>query len=192
METNETQIEAPAIKAALENYFYPDTGYRREVACFWTEATGFITFATLNSGGAVAFEHEVIWINSLSAHSGKPSYPKCAVMIHSHPPGFAQMSSTDRNMLDGWRKALGIPVFFIVVVEDCIHSYLCDKQDGKIVFDDLGIIPHNSLSALDQLLVYVLYGLSKAEVDLDTEQLNEVKESFNKSLQCPLTSLMGQ
>ena len=168
-----------SIQSILMDYFWFEN-FEREVACFWTPATGFLSFSSNNSPGMVDFSWDDIWVNGLALlGSYADSYPKYAVMLHTHPPGITGMSGVDKNMLSGWRTALGIPIYFIVVSEQVSHIYLRTKENGKDTTHDFGLYNHQDLRAFEQLLVYVMRGLSKRETPLTVEELQQVCLTFN-------------
>ena len=164
---------------------YLDTSLRfsREVSCFVLPEQGIISTTTNHSSGSVDFDwftiHDKIW-----ALKTENKAPECVYMLHTHPMGYNQMSSTDRNMVYGWVAALWIPIWFLIVTEEEVATYICAPTiEKKIERDLLDLSKHEDLCVELQALAHTMYGLSKA-VNLSDEELNGV---FNQVQEADLS-----
>ena len=161
------------------NFLDTSLRFRREVSCFATSANGVISITTNDSAGMVEFDFFEIW-ERLKKNDPKAT---CAYMLHSHPKGMNYMSSIDKNMVYGWRLALGIPIYFYVVTDEGVTKYLCDrKENGNpeielLLFDkydDFDILP------CIYLLSMVVYGLSVAP-KVEQNELDNIQKELEKS-----------
>ena len=162
---------------SLRTYFDTSSEYRREVACFWTKETGILSMTTNNSAGVVEFNWFEVWCGI------KPLYPRpeCSVMMHSHPPGCDNMSGIDYNMVYGWVTALGMPIYYVIVLPTHYHGYICSKPSkDQMEIEDLGLIPHGEASASHQLVCYVLQGLSNQPFFVEEDELKDAKTVLNQ------------
>ena len=164
-------------------FAYADTslGFSREVSCFAIPSHGIISATSNNSAGSVEFDwftiKDKIW--ELKA---KNESPEVAYMLHTHPMGFNRMSGTDHNMVQGWCIALGIPIWFLVITEEEIATYICSiNQDTKKVERDLVDLSSHEDACIDlSLMAEIMYGLSKFHGFTD-EMLNRVFEEVKNS-----------
>ena len=163
---------------AIADFFNPKRHYRREVACFLDGEMNVLSLSSSNCGVEVEFDWFSIWdkIKSLK------KYPSQVFMIHSHPPGFNRMSHTDRNMVNGWVAALGIPIWYVIFVDGEYCHYLCQRIDKKLVVDYLG----NSYGAFGlgeyqgEILKMVIGGLSNSERGFeDKVELDSIAAEIN-------------
>jgi hypothetical protein len=167
--------------------------FKREVSCFLTPEHGLMSFTTNDSGGSVDFGWDKIW-GHLKSSNKKASY---AVMIHTHPEGMNEMSSTDINMVQGWRLALGIPIHFYIVTKFFrdklgyeVALYICDKNEFKkinIRFYNWMMV--DSIKDYNyRILCNIMYGLSMGENIKESDSLDienaliDIGLSFDKSL----------
>lgn len=172
----------------------PSFPFCREVSCFWTPEHGAISLTTgiiektkeqeirtNGCGGAVDFDWFSIWdfLKNSSVSASK------AIMMHTHPKGMPTMSSTDLNMVQGWRLGLGIPIVFTVATEHSNgNENLCsvyyvdrDKNDGEIKVQNGMLSNHERKIYL--VISEVLYGLSKS-ISLESFDLEEIKRDITK------------
>ena len=157
--------------------------FLREVSCFMTQEHGVLSLTTNHYGGSVDFGWDKIW-SKLKDEYGKYN---SVYMVHSHPDGVSQMSSIDVNMVQGWRKALGVPVYFNIVtlIDDVLFNkgmnvisfYKVDKNvDNKIE------ISFNGTRKMDDVYFHkkiyrTVYGLSKCP-DLTDENVMEIENEL--------------
>ena len=170
---------------SIADYFSPVSEFRREVACFLDGEMNIVSLSSENCCVQVSFDWEKIW----SCIKPMNPRPHQVFMIHSHPPGCNGMSSTDRNMVHGWVSALGIPIWYIILVNGEYIHYLCQKIQGKLVIDCCG----NSYGEFGlgqyqgEILKMVIGGVSnarddfrdKAELDSIAMEVNSVFKHFN-------------
>jgi len=97
----------------------------REVACFLVPEHGVLSITSNNTSHAVEFIWQDIW----PLLRGLKYSHVC--MIHSHPPEIPRISSIDENMVYGWVQALGKPIFYIIVTESEVVTYLCQRAEGS-------------------------------------------------------------
>ena len=157
------------------NFLDTTFGFKREVSCFASPVNGVISITTDDSAGSVEFDFFEIW-ETLKGNNPRADQ---AYMIHSHPPGINRMSSTDENMVYGWRLALGIPIYYFVVTEDGIAKYICDrKENGNPGIKSEGFFAYGDLNISSALhvLATVVYGLSVAEKIEPNDLINIRKE----------------
>ena len=164
---------------AMCDYFDVDTRYNREVALFISRREA-ISMTTNNSAGHVAFDWDAIHDNTfIDGRVDKSCNPH---MIHTHPPGHVQMSSTDINMMHGWCMALYIPIYFTIISEVQSHSYHCYLDNkGQLVCNSNGIVDHSDTGLLRQGLAYTMYGLSKRSKDFDQPELDDLLKEISAS-----------
>lgn len=163
---------------AIADFFNPKRHYRREVACFLDSEMNILSLSSSNCGAEVEFDWFSIWDQIKSMKK----YPSQVFMLHSHPPGYNRMSPTDRNMVNGWVVALGIPIWYIILVDGEYCHYLCQRINKKLVIDYLG----NSYGMCGlgeyqgEILKMVLGGLSNSERGFeDQAELNAVASEIN-------------
>lgn len=174
-----------AIDATID---YADTSldFSREVSCFaiplGLEGREEIISVTSNdSAGSVEFDwftvKDAIW--KLKAENVNVN---AVYMLHTHPMGYNRMSGTDRNMVYGWCMALGIPIWFLVITEEEIATYVCSlNQETKQVERDLVDLSKHEDACIDlRIISELMYGLSKAQ-DFNPERLNRVFEYVKSS-----------
>lgn len=164
------------------NYWDDSLDFNREVSCFATPEHGVISVTSDNCSGAVAFGWDEIW----GFLRSQESRPKKIIMIHTHPFGCINMSSTDANMVQGWRMGFGVPVEFWVISQTAesigiAHKYLCDRNNEKKMFImDMSVELVRSVYPALQITSQILYGMSKSE-KLDADDMvsieNQLKES---------------
>lgn len=169
-------LSAHELLDALAFYEDDELHFQREVSCFITDSQGILSLTTNNSGGHVEFDFFSIW----EAIKRLETRPNRVCMIHTHPEGFANMSGIDRNMLPGWRLAMGVPVHYLVVSNTEFSYYVCDRNaERKVhisnVSDDVQI------SVMADYLLNILYGISKTPYDYDAEKLNQIAAAINSS-----------
>lgn len=166
---------------ALLDYSDASLGYSREVSCFAVPNHGIISTTSNDSAGSVEFDwftiKDKIWELKKNGND-----PEVVYMLHTHPPGLNRMSSTDRNMVYGWAMALGIPIWFLVVTEDEIATYLCSlNQETKQVERDLLDLSSHEDACIDlRMMSEIMYGLSKAK-NFSNEILNKIFEDVKSS-----------
>lgn len=179
------------------NYWDASLCFQREVSCFITPEHGVISITTGiienveeaiktdGCGGAVDFDWDKIW-GFLRKQEVRPSR---IIMLHTHPMGLDRMSSTDLNMVQGWRLGLGVPVHFLVVTQvmsegvDGVIAYYCvDKDENKKIqvkwSGKSGPIDHQTLDIV--ILSEILYGMSKS-ASLSHEDVSEIEETLKRS-----------
>jgi hypothetical protein len=141
---------------------------------------GIISATTNQSLGAVEFDWFVIK-DAIWKLREKNIYPQSAYMLHTHPMGFNLMSSIDKNMVYGWVAALWMPIFFSVITNDIVTTYLCyPTQNKKIEINLIGIKPYEKLLIELHVIARTMYGISKAPHITDEEMqgiINQIKES---------------
>ena len=173
---------------------YNDTSldFLREVSCFITPEHGLLSLTTNDSGGSVDFGWDKIW-DTLRSSKVKSS---CVIMIHSHPMGMSTMSSIDFNMVQGWRLALGVPIYFNIVTQGCgwfgslmngglslgrVSSCKVDRDENKKIVVNSEIF--NEVEYLNRsyrILYEIIYGLSKCPILIQNDILeieNYIKDS---------------
>ena len=150
-------------------------GFRREVACFlmpWE----IVSITTDDMAGGVAFDFFTIW-EKMKEHK----FPNPVFMVHTHPPGCTRMSYVDRNMVQGWLKALGVGIWFLIICEGQVGYYHCSK-DG---IDYKGQLAE-TLEVDGVLCRNFLYGMSCSERSFDAHDLEEIRLYLNDKLGgCP-------
>jgi hypothetical protein len=162
---------------------YADTSldFSREVSCFSIPSYGIVSATSNNSAGSVEFDwftvKDQIW--KLKAEGNDP---KEVYMLHTHPMGYNRMSSIDRNMVHGWCLALGIPIWFLVITEEEIATYLCslDQETKKVERDLIDLSKHEDACIDLRVMCEIMYGLSKSHAFNDAmlqDVFNQVKES---------------
>ncbi len=146
---------------------YADTSldFLREVSCFITPEHGLLSLTTNDSGGSVDFGWDKIW-DTLRASKVKSS---CVIMIHSHPNGMPTMSSIDFNMVQGWRLALGVPIYFDIVTKSgfggLVSSCKVDRDENKKIV--MQLVKFNAINDFKfnyRILYEIIYGLSKCPI----------------------------
>ena len=164
-----------AIDAQLD---YIDTAmrFRREVACCILPEQGIISTTTDHNAGHVDFDwfevKDRIWKLKEAGQA-----PDCVYMFHTHPMGYNKMSEEDITTAQAWAMALWIPIWFLVVTEEEVATYICThNEQKKIERDLLDISKHDTLSVEMQVLVRTMYGMSKAV----TIENGEVAEIFKQ------------
>lgn len=180
------ELKYNAIDSQLD-YLDTSLSFEREVSCFALPEVGVISTTTNHSSGGVEFDwftiKDKIW--SLKSNSLENGYvPNIAYMIHTHPMGFNRMSSIDRNMVYGWCMALGMQIWFLVVTEEELATYICmlNKETKKVERDLVDLSNHADLSVDLRVLVSAMYGMSKSK-SLSNEDLQNVfKEIENSTL----------
>jgi proteasome lid subunit RPN8/RPN11 len=172
---------------------YADTSldFLREVSCFITPEHGLLSLTTNDSGGSVDFGWDKIW-DALRSSKVKSS---CVIMIHSHPNGISTMSSIDFNMVQGWRLALGVPIYFNIVTQGFgwfvgwnggwslgrVSSCKVDRDENKkIVVNSEVFNEVEYLNRSYRILYEIIYGLSKCPIIIKDDILeieNYIKDS---------------
>lgn len=157
---------------------YDDLSFQREVCMLWTPKHGTIDISTNDSPGAVDFDFEAAHREIIQNNIR----PNILYMIHSHPNFLRRMSSIDESMLHGWVLGFGLPIMFLIVVEDAIVYNLAfkDKETKKVIQLELFKVPRKHIHIPEcQILIDVIYGLSKlndcpskSDLDLITRQFN--------------------
>lgn len=168
---------------AMIDYADTSLGFSREVSCFAVPSYGIISTTSNDSYGSVEFDWFTIKDKIWELKKDPILSPDVAYMLHTHPMGCNRMSSTDRNMVYGWCIALGIPIWFLVLTEEEIVSYICSlNQDTKKVERDLVDVSYHEDVCIDlRVITEVMYGLSKSK--LFTQEIlsrifdKDVKES---------------
>jgi proteasome lid subunit RPN8/RPN11 len=155
--------------------------YKREVSFFLTTEEGIISSTTNNCGGSVEFDWDTIWFDHLKNKKSDHVY-----MIHSHPPGFNRMSGIDENMVYGWCLALGANIEFSVVTDTdmTVYFYSQYKNDvGKKIVDRNVIAAgkHDQMVKEYTILSKIIYGISKADQEINKEDLNRIIKTINES-----------
>jgi len=156
-------------------------GFSRELSCFAVPSYGIISTTSNNSAGSVEFDwftiKDKIW--ELKA---KGESPEVAYMLHTHPMGFNRMSGTDHNMVQGWCLALGIPIWFLVITEEQIATYICsiNKETKKVERDLVDLSNHEDACIDLRMMAEIMYGVSKSQV-FDNEILNRVFDEVKAS-----------
>lgn len=161
-----------AIDAQLD-YLDSNRQFRREVSCFALPEYGIISATTNHSAGSVEFD----WFAIKDHIWSLKERPNIAYMLHTHPMGMNRMSSTDRNMVQGWCLALWIPIWFLVVTEEEIAYYLCSvNKDKKVDIDllDLSVYNTKETSVELEVVARTMYGISKAQNDLSKESFDGI------------------
>ena len=162
---------------------YDDTSllFNREVSCFAVPSHGIISTTTNNSASGVEFDwffiKDKIW--ELKA---KGEAPTEAYMLHTHPMGHNRMSTTDMNMVYGWCIALGIPIWFLVLTEEEVATYICklDRETKKVERDLVDLSVYENLCPDLELISVIMYGLSKTR-NTSQEAFNRVFKSVKES-----------
>lgn len=169
---------------ALLNYEDGSLDFSREVSCFALPYLGIISSTSNNSAGSVEFDwftiKDKIW--EVKKRENGDSLINVAYMLHTHPPLLNRMSSIDRNMVHGWCTALGIPIWFLVITQDEVVTYICAlNQDTKKVERDLvDLSLHEDVCSDLKLISKVMYGLSKSgefNSEIFDRVMNSVKDS---------------
>lgn len=163
---------------AIRDFFNQELSYNKEVACFLDGDRKILSLSTSNNPSAVAFDWDSIWekIKSLEV------YPNEFSMIHTHPPGMENMSSTDRNMVHGWVQGLGRPIWFAIICEDKCHLYLCDKFEKKVRIQDLGFGDIGDGVPYGGMLQMVMRGISQSNECFNLDEIVlELNSTFNKN-----------
>lgn len=172
---------------AMVDYADASLGFSREVSCFALPLANkalneVISITSNDSAGSVEFDwftiKDAVW------NLRKTNEVKAAYMLHTHPMGFNRMSTIDRNMVHGWCIALGIPIWFLVVTEEEIATYLCSlNQETKKVEKDLLDLSKHEDACIDLRIVSeLMYGLSKCPTSNFTyNSLNKVLDTINES-----------
>jgi hypothetical protein len=179
------------------NYWDASLPFQREVSCFITPEYGVISLTTGliehngepvktdGCGGAVDFDWDKIW-GFLRKQEAKASK---VIMLHSHPAGHDAMSSTDLNMVQGWRLGLGVPIDFLIVtqyshtedIEGVIVEYQVDRDENKKMTISAGYTKPVDIYTLDLVIVAeVVYGMSKAS-ELSHEDVDEIERTLKQS-----------
>jgi hypothetical protein len=164
-------------------YADPSLDFLREVSCFITPEHGLLSLTTNDSGGSVDFGWDKIW-DTLRSSKIKSS---CVIMIHSHPRGLYTMSSIDLNMVQGWRLALGVPIYFNIVTQHSgcdsglVTSCKVDRNENKkIVIDNEYFNTVECTNCSYRILYEIIYGLSKCPIVIKDDILeieNYIKDS---------------
>jgi hypothetical protein len=156
--------------------------YQRETSCFYTPEHQFLSLSSDDSPGSVDFNWEKIW-DKIRGSNIKPS---CAYMVHSHPPCCYKMSSIDGNMVQGWRMALGCPIWFIVLSAnknkyDPINStvYYVDRINKKIDIKEKNPITYSIFLNVDYIIVSHLIMAISYIKNLSQEALDLVMHDLN-------------
>lgn len=163
---------------AIRDFSNPELSYNKEVACFLDGDKNILSLSTSNNPAAVAFDWDLIWekVKSLEV------YPTEFSMIHTHPPGMENMSTTDRNMVHGWVQGLGRPIWFAIICEDKCHLYLCDKFEKKVRIQDLGFGNMGDGVPFGGMLQMVMRGISQSNEEYELEDIVlELNSVFNKN-----------
>ena len=137
---------------AMLAYADASLGFSREVSCFATPTHGIISTTSNNSAGSVEFDFFAIK-DKIWELKDKGEWPEVLYMLHTHPMGLNRMSGVGiDNMVQGWCMAFGIPIWFLVLTEDQIATYICSiNKDTKKVERDL-----IDLSSNMRMLVLIL------------------------------------
>jgi hypothetical protein len=159
--------------------------FTREVSCFLVPEQGILSLTTDNNFGSVTFDFFCIWEKVKASFSNPKTRPPAAIMIHTHPEGYCKISPQDRNMIYGWVKGLGIPIFYIVVVRDEYAIYLCKKvKDSVKITKGYAIrdfCKSNKDMASMSFLFEIMYSLSSMDRRLKRRELSRFAEYLNKS-----------
>jgi hypothetical protein len=180
------------------NYWDTSLHFKREVSCFITPQHGIISLTTglveetdaglaktKGCGGAVDFDWDKIW-GFLRKQDVKPDK---VIMIHTHPANHDSMSSTDLNMCQGWRLALGVPIDFQILTqfpftgncEGVVAHYKVDRNSEKKITISEKYAKSVDIHSLDLVVVYeVLYGMSKAP-ELTHEDVNKIENTLKEA-----------
>jgi len=173
---------------AIVNYWDTSLSFNREVSCFITPEHGVISMTSDDCGGSVDFGWETIW-GFLRAQKIKASE---VIMLHSHPMGYDEMSATDKNMVQGWRLGLGVPINFYIVTQHpkvinhiddmgVVAHYVVDRTPDKkmIISDKVGYWLHELPPSFD-IVAEIVYGMSKSP-NLTKEDVKMVEVSLKEA-----------
>lgn len=164
---------------AIRDSLDENLSYNKETACFLEgDNNEILSISTSNNPASVAFDWEEIWpkIKALK------SYPEEFIMIHTHPPGMEEMSSIDRNMVHGWVRALGRPIWFSIICERKFHLYYCRKVDGKIGIEDHGFLKISEGLPNGDMIQMVMRGVSQSVEDYSLDDIVlELNATFNRN-----------
>lgn len=137
--------------------------YRREVALMHIPGTDFVSITTQDNPAAVEFDFHPAW-EKFKALEEKPP---CIFMFHTHPPGFDDMSSTDRNMVHGWNTAFGVPVAFLICQEGKLNAWIHDQ--GKSDFRGFLVSENDALVSMLQFLSVLPNPPTKTQINAAEE-----------------------
>ena len=154
---------------ALLNYWDTSLHFKREVSCLATPEHGVISMTSNDFAGSVDLDWDKVW-GFIKSDGIKPTK---VVMLHTHPKDMVDMSGIDFNMVQGWRMALGVPVKFLVVTQDYVTHYICNRDENKkmsVTFEDYVKNGDNYPDLM--IAARIMYGMSKAKsltnADVDT------------------------
>lgn len=150
--------------------------FKREVACLGFSGTDFVSITTNNTPGAVEFDFFRAW-EYYKANKGQI---KDVVMIHTHPPGFDSMSSTDVNMLDGWLKTFkGLDIFYCIQQPEFTNIFTNGNNVDSINRKDYGNFQKLVATILDYLS-YKEEDVKESEIEFFEQLICQalVSESF--------------
>lgn len=174
---------------ALLSYADTSLDFSREVSCFALPSCGIISVTSNDSMGSVEFDWFTIK-NKIWKLKNDGNAPEIAYMLHTHPPSFNRMSSIDRNMVYGWCMALGIPIWFLVLTENEIATYLCslNQETKKVERDLVDLSCHEDVCIDLRMITEIMYGLSKAPHRSNFGSFNEI---FNRIFEEINSSRLG-
>ena len=166
---------------AMLDYNDTSLGFSREVSCFAVPDCGIISATSNNSKSGVEFDwftiKDKIWELKRNGET-----PEVAYMLHTHPMGLNRMSTIDFNMVHGWCIALGIPIWFLVLTEEEIASYICslDQETKEVKRDFVDLSMYEDACIDLKIVAEVMYGLSKSGT-FDQEAFDRTFESIKAS-----------
>ena len=171
------EISAKNIKSAMilssmiqdmESVLFDSSqNYQREVAGIFIPYFNYQKIVTSDAYSFVEFNWQDVW----SFLKKIDERPKRITMIHSHPPNVDKMSSTDKNMVLGWRMALGIPIDYYIISDTNgrmkFTKYICDRKDKKI---HIKLVEENKIIEMSNyyyIMSVLIYGLSRSSEKID-------------------------
>jgi len=91
----------------------------------------------------------------------KKYMPKTLTMVHVHPDGCLKMSESgavnDRNMVQGWSMAFGIPIIFVIISKRTIFHYGRVEQKHLWAFTKYVVKLENNRPVIYETLSFTDY-----------------------------------
>lgn len=134
--------------------------FQREVACLLIPGTDFVSITTNNNPGAVEFDFFRLW----EYYKENKKHITSISLIHTHPPGFDEMSITDRNMVDGWYKAFSNLRIEYSIIQNNLETFYRHKNNNPFKFK-----PTDSVAQTLMFLSYKQENPTESELKLFEE-----------------------